>query len=991
MVNPLSLLESMKASFSKFIVFSILTLTYSSRVDSLEILVPSGTYNGDLDKQFPYTITANPEGTTAILTGNLYILNIDNCQAATPLSCFLNSSGPITIIGRRNSISFMNLCTTTNGAALNSTPATSATTTNAAPYTISGLSSCVFTNCRVLANSSTPTDSIPAPKGGAIYVSGSLFLQNTQNVLFQNNYAASNGGGIWVKNGSINKVHQAAFSSNVANNGGAIGSSESFSITQCPSVIFATNSANLYGGAIHAVDPTTTTPPQTTTQKNTTINISGNGIVKFEANNAKSGGAIYGEGNVTFSNNGVLILQNNSAFPEASPTDGITVGLGGALFAKQAGTTPSATPSDYTGITISNQQTIFVANNFASTSGGAIHTDKLSISSSGSTMFRDNVSKDGGAIYIADNGTLSLSADYGPMVFYHNLKKTNQTNTTIQRNAISLGKGATISSLSASENYSLIFYDPITGALPDTANNQELTINPNSSSKYTGSVIFSGLDTDNTNDATSTIYQKVKLSNGKLILANKATLAVLSFTQEEDSILLMDGGTTLQITEHSTNNGTAQNNTDGQVTITDLHLNLDSLNASSQAKIETKNSSGSIILNGSVSIDDVSGHAYENHSLFNQDSVTLNPLVLTTQNDNQITTNVEFPEAQYGYLGSWTFSWENGENNTKTLKATWTRTGFLPSPERQSTLVPNSLWGALIDLRSLNDAATSSCDGFNYGRGLYFAGISNIFHRERDENSHGFRRISGGYIVGANSQTIAGSVFGVAFAQMFGRSKDYVVSTSKSQSLMGTAYLSIKHPINNIIFTGFSARACYSRTTEEMTTQYTFAPKKEISWDNNCWLGEIGGNLPIILRIKNLPFNQFVPFVHAQIGYAEHESFKEKQEEARSFDSSYLINVSIPAGFKIDRRSHKHPDFYSLSVAYVPDVYRKDPKCTTLLLANNISWITSATNLDRYAIFFQGSTHTSINNNIEIFTHGNYELRKSSRNYSIDIGSKFRF
>ncbi|ANG66331.1 hypothetical protein M787_003280 [Chlamydia gallinacea 08-1274/3] len=976
----------MKTSFSKFIIFSLLTLTCSSRVDSLEILVPSGTYNGDLKEQFPHTITANSEGTTAILSGDLYILNIDNCQAATPLSCFFNSAGFITIIGRGNSISFTNLCSTTNGAALNSTPTNSS---GSNPYTIVGLSSCTFTNCRVLVNSSTPPNTISAPKGGAIYASVPLNLQNLLNATFRNNYAAGNGGAIWAKNCAIQKIQQAVFSSNVANNGGAIGSSESISILQCPSIIFSTNSADLYGGAIHAVDPTAATPPPPTTQKNTTINISGNNIVKFEANNAKSGGAIYGEGNITLSNNSTLILQNNSAFPEVSPTTGTTVGQGGALFAKQA--TAAATPPDYTGITINNQQTIFFANNFASTAGGAIYTDKLNISSSGPTIFRDNVAQDGGAIYIADTGTVSLSADYGPMVFYHNLKKgTGQTAS--QRNAISLGKGATISSLSASGNHSLIFYDPITMAMPDTqANSQELVINSNSS-QYTGSVVFSGLDTDsstNANDLTSTIYQKVKLSGGKLILANQATLAVLSFTQEAGSILRMDGGTTLQVTQYSHN--TNQNNADGQITITDLHLNLDSLNTTNQAKIETKNTNGSITLSGSVSFEDVSGHAYENHSLFNQDTVTFTPLSLVTTTQGTITTNVEFPEAKYGYLGSWEFSWENGTNNTKTLKAIWTRTGFLPSPERQSTLVPNSLWGALIDLRSLNEMATASCDDFNYGRGLYLTGISNLFYRDRGDNSHGFRRISGGYLVGANSQTIAGSVFGIAFAQVFGKSKDYVVSTSKAQSLMGTTYLSIKHPINNTVFSTFSIRACYSRTTEEMTTRYTFAQKQETSWNNNCWLGEIGGSLPIILQVKNLHFSQLVPFVHAQIGYAEHASFKEKNAEARSFNSGHLINVSVPAGFKIDRKSHRHPDFYSLSVAYVPDVYRKNPECATLLLSNGVSWITSAMNVDKHALLLQGSTHTAVNNNIEIFTHGSCELRKSSYNYSIDMGSKWRF
>ncbi|AFS22486.1 autotransporter beta-domain protein [Chlamydia psittaci 06-1683] len=291
----------------------------------------------------------------------------------------------------------------------------------------------------------------------------------------------------------------------------------------------------------------------------------------------------------------------------------------------------------------------------------------------------------------------------------------------------------------------------------------------------------------------------------------------------------------------------------------------------------------------------------------------------------------------------------------------------------------------------MNALATASCDGFGYSKGLWVAGISNVFHHDRNSVSHGFRRISGGYVIGANSQTLSDSVFGVAFSQVFGKSKDYVVSTTKSQALVGSAYLSIKRPLSNTIFTTFAARINYSHTNEDMKTRYTFIPEESGNWDNNCWLGEVGGSLPIVLNTGKLHLNQFVPFVNVQIGYAEHGSFREQLAEARSFCSSRLINLAIPCGFKIDRRSHSYPDFYSLAVSYVPDVWRRNPGCTTLLLANGARWKTLATNLDRQGLLIEGSTHTAVNNNIEIFSHGSCELRKSSRNYNINVGSKFRF
>ncbi len=731
-------------------------------------------------------------------------------------------------------------------------------------------------------------------------------------------------------------------------------------------------------------------------------------------------------------------MQNNSASPEIGDTIKV-LGQGGAIYCAKA-TAPTAetfkaeaASVDFTGLTISNQHDIFFANNFAANEGGAIYGEKVSITSSGKTVFTNNTAKDGGAIYIAANGELSLSADYGDMTFYDNLK-TNNGST--ERNAITLGTGASIKLLAASGDHKLCFYDPIVTTIPEQAPNGDntLTINPDRVdsapfTNYIGTVLFSGAQANSTEKASnaSTIYQKVILGGGKLVLADKASLSVVSFDQQSDSILLMDAGTILSTTNNShatpgaaaavvmataTTSDTAsspastsrtnQPNTDGSISITDLHINLGSLTQASEgAKIDVKGTNGTIKITGHISLDDVFGNAYENHELFNQNTVTLPVLSLSTAGDSKITnTDLQLTprgdaDPQYGYQGSWKLIWEDGANGDankkKILKATWTKTGFIPSPERQASLVPNSLWGAFIDLRSMNALATASCDGFGYGKGLWVAGISNVFHHDRNCVSHGFRRISGGYVIGANSQTLSDSVFGVAFSQVFGKSKDYVVSTTKSQSLIGSAYLSIKRPLSNTIFTTFAARINYSHTNEDMKTRYTFVPEESGNWDNNCWLGEVGGSLPIVLTTTKLHLNQFVPFVNVQIGYAEHGSFREQLAEARSFCSSRLINLGIPCGFKIDRRSHSYPDFYSLAVSYVPDVWRRNPGCTTLLLANGARWKTPATNLDRQGLLIEGSTHTAVNNNIEIFSHGSCELRKSSRNYNINVGSKFRF
>ncbi|AFS22487.1 chlamydia polymorphic membrane family protein [Chlamydia psittaci VS225] len=626
----------MKASFRKFLVSTTLTLPYSFQAFSLEIVVPNGTYDGYLREMFPYTITSNPEGTTAILSGDLNILNLDNSMAATPSSCFFNSTGSMTIVGKGHNLTFTNLRTSVNGAALSSIPASEPESFS---YTITGIKTFSCSNCAVLIGR-TGDSEFNSPKGGAVYSKSPIFFKDIQNVIFKNNRAGDNGGALWGQVVDISNVTKSLqFLSNVGANGGAIGASTSLNVTRCPSILFRSNSAEKLGGAIHSVNPPSTPPSRANEVKNTVVNFSNNGSVQFDANNAKSGGGIYSKGNINFSNNAQLIMQNNSASPEIGDPKEV-LGQGGAIYCTQA-TAPveekkeekeksksEAAPIEFTGLTITNQHDIFFANNFAANAGGAIYGEKVSITSSGKTVFTNNTAKTGGAIYIADNGDLSLSADYGNMIFYDNL---NTNSGDPQRNAITLGKGATIKLLAASGDHKLCFYDPIVTTLPETPpnGNNTLTINPDREgatpfTNYIGTVLFSGAHANSTESTpnASTIYQKVVLGGGKLVLADKASLSVVSFEQQSDSILLMDNGTSLTITQYShatstpaataaaaasvvmataeassattstaatTASVTNQENSNGTVSVTDLHINLGSLTQNGEgAKIEQK-------------------------------------------------------------------------------------------------------------------------------------------------------------------------------------------------------------------------------------------------------------------------------------------------------------------------------------------------------------------------------------------------------------------
>ena len=111
----------MQTPFHKFFLSIILSYSICCSLEghAADITVPQGIYDGEtLTAPFPYTVIGDPRGTTVVPAGNLILKNLDNSIAALPLSCFGNLLGNFTIDGNGYSLTFENIRTATNGAAL---------------------------------------------------------------------------------------------------------------------------------------------------------------------------------------------------------------------------------------------------------------------------------------------------------------------------------------------------------------------------------------------------------------------------------------------------------------------------------------------------------------------------------------------------------------------------------------------------------------------------------------------------------------------------------------------------------------------------------------------------------------------------------------------------------------------------------------------------------------------------------------------------------
>lgn len=730
------------------------------------------------------------------------------------------------------------------------------------------------------------------------------------------------------------------------------------------------------------------------------IQLTNNNYVTF-INNASTttGGAACSQGNCTISGNQTVLFDSNA-------TSGSNINGGAICCFKQ----PPAVPPPAPILTIKDNNEVTFINNTASGSGGAIYAQNLTLSSQGKgVLFTNNTasaaaSPKGGAIAIADSGEISLSADGSDITFNGNT--TNTTGSTITRNAIDLGSQAKFTVLRAAEGNSIYFYDPITGE--NASSTDTLNINNTSNSvTYEGSIVFSGeklSETEKQQDTNlkSTFKQPVTLKSGTLVLKDGVTVDTNTFTQEAGSTLLMDAGTTLSAS------------TEG-VTVTNLSVNMNSLNGTDPVTLSATAASKTVSLTGAITLMDDQGNAYENHDLRNSQNygfVKLSGGSGATITAPTINAPTEETPKHYGYQGTWAMAWApgagGGANATQTATLSWTKTGYIPNPERRGNLVPNSLWGVFVDVRSIQEVMKRSSDSLNEGRGIWASAIGNFFHRDNinkgSEIQQGFRHRSAGYIIGASTPTIENNVLNLAFCQLFGRDKDRLVTKNNITSYAGS--INFQHEgrldyITNLLPRGsysawgpialmLNAQLTYCHSSNDMKTSYTQPAPQEVksSWGNDGFGMEMGGLVSIPTQHFRW-FSSYSPFVKVQLTYAHQEDFKESGTDARSFETSDLFNFGMPIGVKLEKSMGLSS--YDLSIAYVPDLIRSNPDCTTTLIISGDSWQTFGTNLARNALLIRAGNYFTFSDSWEMFSQFAFELRSSSRSYSVDLGSKIRF
>ncbi|ANH78248.1 autotransporter outer membrane beta-barrel domain-containing protein [Candidatus Chlamydia sanziniae] len=366
-------------------------------------------------------------------------------------------------------------------------------------------------------------------------------------------------------------------------------------------------------------------------------------------------------------------------------------------------------------------------------------------------------------------------------------------------------------------------------------------------------------------------------------------------------------------------------------------------------------------------------------------------------------SSIQIIEPHFGYPSIWA---NNRKEPRKAVVPTWEKTGYIPHLENQTSLVPNMLWGAFIDIRSLQQLVQTSVRGENTRQNLWGAGLSNFFHRDHTKENRGFRHVNAGYAVGITTSTFSENIVSLTFCQLFGKDKDHFITKNDSQVYAGSflfqhighlycpvwflfSNYSAKDPILPFIF---NTQLSYSYTSNNMKIDYFEAPQSKSTWSHDCFALEFTGMVPTPLFDDIYFLKKYTPFLKVEVIYAHQEKFKERGNNTpRVFESSNLINVALPLGITFEGQSRNNKASYDTTVMYIPDIYRKNPDCTTSFRIKGTSWETLGTNLSRRAAVIRIGQGYAFTPNTAMFSKFTVELRGSSQSYTVNLGSKLFF
>ncbi|MEF9519762.1 polymorphic outer membrane protein middle domain-containing protein [Chlamydia crocodili] len=887
--------------------------------------------------------------------------------------------------------------------------------------------------------------------GGALFGIDRVSLQNNMELAFTNNHVSgenSSGGAILSKVVTISDNGRVQFIRNYSKFlGGAVCAlGDALSIKNNESsVSFIGNRTVTAGGAIASAEGD--------------ILISRNlGKVEFKDNlvfgdpyvdNLEEGQVNtvghHSGGGAVFAKTSVIIRENENKVLFSGNSSGCFGGaiLTGSLAPEYQEPFASKVVSDNTKVIITENigDVIFSGNSTTASKhpehnlfgGGAIYTQDLVINkNTGSVAFYNNYAPTGGAVRISEKGTVILEALGGDIVF-----QGNRNSEDISNGLYFAGKESKLVEVSAAGENTVNFSDAIVFEdltlrkssvyHEDILNTPTLILNSkakdDSEVSHSGNIRFAY--------ATSKIPQVALLESGTLILSDKAQLWLCGLKQERGSEILLSAGTVLRIFDpnakptekpespsarsyysayDSGRNPDEKTLADISVIGVDLASFIASDDEITPQPPQIIVPKGTTIGSGSLDLNliDSAGMGYENHALLNKEAdITLlsfksasavSDIPDLDHSLEELHVKVSVPtitEDTYGHMGKWS---DPQVINGK-LMINWKPTSYKLNPEKDGSIVLNTLWGQYGDLRALKQQQlahniTAQRIELDFSTNIWGSGMGTFSNCATIAKIDGFTHRAGGYALGLDTQLIEDFLIGGSFAQLFGYTDSQSYSSRSDQGgYLGSGYVGI--------FAGswlFKGMFIYSDIHNDLNTTYPTPNigRSKGSWNSRGILADAHVDYRHIVnsrRFISSIVSAVVPFVEAEYVYIDFPAFTEIGSEARTFAEGHLQNVAIPFGITLEHNYSRgqRSEVNSLSFSYALDVYRQAPAVLINLPAASYSWDGIGSDLSRKSMKAQFSNDTEWNSYFSTFLGFTYEWREHTISYDLNGGMRLIF
>ncbi|WP_375793957.1 autotransporter domain-containing protein [Chlamydia sp. 12-01] len=887
--------------------------------------------------------------------------------------------------------------------------------------------------------------------GGALFGTDEVGLRNNIELAFSNNHVSgenSSGGAILSKVVTISDNGKVQFIRNYSKFlGGAVcalGNTLSINNNES-SISFIGNRTVSAGGALASVGGD--------------VSISRNlGKVEFKDNlvfgdpyvdNLEEGQANtaghHSGGGAVFAKTSVIIRENESKVLFSGNSSGCFGGaiLTGSLTPENQERFASKVVSDNTKVVITENigDVIFSGNSTTASKhpehnlfgGGAIYTQDLTINKNmGSVAFYNNYAPTGGAVRISEKGTVILEALGGDIVF-----QGNRNSEDISSGLYFAGKESKLVEVSATGENTVNFSDAIvfedltlrkgSAYHEDILNDPTLIFNSKAKDdagiSHSGNIRFAY--------ATSKIPQVALLESGTLILSDKAQLWLCGLKQEKGSEILLSAGTVLRIFDPNVKSteGPESPSARSYYSAYDSGRNSDEKTLADISVIGVDLASfvagddeitpqppqiivpkGTTIGSGSLDLNlvDSAGIGYENHALLNKEAdITLlsfrsasaiSDIPDLDHSLEELRVKVSVPtitEETYGHMGRWS---DPQVVNGK-LMINWKPTSYKLNPEKDGSIVLNTLWGQYGDLRSLKQQQlahniTAQRMELDFSTNIWGSGMGTFSNCATIARVDGFTHRAGGYALGLDTQLIEDFLIGGSFAQFFGYTDSQSYSSRSDQSgYLGSGYVGI--------FAGswlFKGVFIYSDIHNDLNTTYPTPNigKSKGSWNSQGILADAHVDYRHIVnsrRFISSIVSAVVPFVEVEYVYIDLPKFTELGNEARTFAEGHLQNVAIPFGITLEHSYSRgqRSEVNSLSFSYALDVYRQAPKVLINLPAASYSWEGIGSDLSKKSMKAQFSNDTEWNSYFSTFLGFTYEWREHTISYDLNGGMRLIF